>query len=91
MHKIQLMFDRAEGMHLNGRRHDALVYLTRIWNAIDEGFFPLSGGGERDNGTGYAHLRDDLWWDMVERCPWAFLHSDDGTTSPNNMNFTYRG
>ena len=97
MHKVQLMFDRAEEMHLDGGHRASLVYLTKIWNAIDGGFFPLSGGGERDDydyrnsGTDYGNnLQDDLWWSMVERCPWAFFHSEDGTTSPNNMNFTYR-
>ena len=91
MHKIELMLDRAEDMRATNRLHDAMIYLTRIWNAIDGGFFPLSGFDEdSDEENEYdfekEDLQDDLWQAMACRCPWAFRDN----SYINSMNFTYR-
>jgi len=98
LHKIELMLDRAEDMRHTNRLEDAMVYLTRIWNAIDGGFFPLSGNDEdtckreelkdKLGEKYYANydLVDDLWQAMACRCPWAFRDN----SYINSMNFTYR-
>ena len=98
MHKIELMLDRAEEMRHTNQLREAMVYLTRIWNAIDGGFFPLSGNDEdtckreelkdKLGETYYANwdLVDDLWHSMLFRCPWAFRNPHN----VNSMNFTYR-
>ena len=87
-HKLELMLDRAEDMRHTNRLHDAMIYLTRIWNAVDGGFFPLSGHDEDtcNRGEVDGDLVDDLWHSMLYRCPWAFLDQHN----VNSMNFTYR-
>ena len=91
-YKFGLMLDRAEDLHARQRTHEALIYLTRVWNALDGGFYPLSGRNEDtcNRAEVDSNLVDDLWWEMVERCSWAFFNRDDGTTSPNFLMFTYR-
>ena len=90
LHKIELMLDRAEDMRHTNRLHDAMIYLTRIWNAIVGGFFPLAGFNEdSDKATEYdfekGDLQDDLWHSVLYRCPWAFRDPHN----VNSMNFTY--
>jgi hypothetical protein len=91
-YKFGLMLDRAEDLHARQRTQDALVYLTRIWNALDGGFYPLSGHDENTCNRGEVddNLVDDLWWEMVGRCPWAFFTNTDGHIRPNSLKFTYR-
>lgn len=90
LHKIELMLDRAEDMRATNRLHDAMIYLTRIWNAIDGGFYPLGAGGEvwRDKGYDFdaEDIQSNLWWAILRRCPWAFYN----TSNVNSIKFTYR-